>query len=103
MVWDAYPILPADICLPEDTSAKNEVIRIVLNALPVPDEQTSWEQIIEYRDDPDSQSKFLDLRNWMTEIARNELTPNEAEEKLEYLLSQRSSARFHLMTDKNFI
>jgi hypothetical protein len=65
-----------------------EVLQIVLNALPVPGDSTPWEQIIEYRSDKDSQHKFLDLRNWMSEMARSELTPPEAEQKLEHLISQ---------------
>ncbi len=86
---EAYPILPADIPSSENPeSTKGEVIKIVLSALPVPDDQTSWEQIVEYRNEPDSKNKFLDLRNWMSEVARGEHTPDQAEEKLEYLLSQ---------------
>jgi uncharacterized protein (DUF1697 family) len=69
-------------------SKKADVIRISLGALPLPDDSTSWEQILEYRSDPDSQSKFLALRHWMSEVARSELTPTEVEEKLEYLIDQ---------------
>ena len=86
---DAFAILPAEVpSMEQHMSAKHEIMKIVLAALPVPDCQTSWEQIVEYRNDPDSKNKFLDLRNWMSEIARGELLPDEAEEKLEYLLSQ---------------
>jgi hypothetical protein len=63
-------------------------MRIVLTALPLPTDETPWEQIIEYRNDPDSRAKFLDLRNWISEVAQGTLSPNEVEEKLEYLLSQ---------------
>jgi hypothetical protein len=69
-------------------SDKHEVVEITLSSLPIPDDSTSWEQIIEYRNDPDSQSKFLALRNWMSEVVRAELTPAETEEKLEYLIDQ---------------
>ena len=75
---------------PEQPSqdTKGGVIQIALNSLPVPDTSTSWEQIIEYRSDPDSQSKFLALRHWMSEVARAELSPAEVEEKLEYLIDK---------------
>ncbi len=86
---DAYPILATSISSNKKSEAnKNDVVEIVLKALPVPDDETSWEQIIEYRTDPDSQNKFLDLRHWMSEVARAKLAPNEVEEKLEYLLSR---------------
>jgi len=86
---ETFPVVPADV-LPEEQgkTTKNDVIRIVLRALPLPTDETPWEQIFEYRNDPDSKAKFLDLRNWIAEVARGTLSPNEVEEKLEYLLSQ---------------
>lgn len=86
---EAYPIMPDGISPFEQSNApKSDVVQIVLHALPMPDELTPWEHILEYRSDPNSQAKFLDLRNWMNEIARGALTPIEVEQKLEYLLSQ---------------
>src|SRR5215212_5826679 len=63
---------------PRDTPA------IVLKTLPVPSAKTSWEQITEFRSDPDSRSKFLALRNWMNDLSRTDLSPAEVEQKLEY-------------------
>lgn len=96
---DAYPILSGAIRITQkENCAKQDVVRLVLNKLPVPDESVSWEQIIEYRSDPDSQSKFLALRHWMSEVARAELTPAEVEEKLEYLIDQyQQHMRLHRM------
>ena len=87
---DAYAVLSTTIPSSDSRVAPSsgEVLQIALNALPVPDESTPWEQIIEYRSDEDSRHKFLDLRNWMSEMARSELTAVEAEQKLEYLISQ---------------
>lgn len=87
---DAYPVfflpvLPMPIA---QRNKKQQVANICFKALPIPDDSTPWEQIIEYRSDPDSQSKFLALRYWMSEVARAELTPAEVEEKLEYLVNQ---------------
>jgi hypothetical protein len=86
---DAYPILSCNCQLTEESKAtKKEIVQIALNALPVPDYSTPWEQIMEYRSDPDSKAKFLDLRHWMSEVARAELSPIEVEQKIEYLMSQ---------------
>lgn len=86
---DAYPVVSTELEQAQESHAnKSDVVQIILNALPVPDESTSWEQIFEYRSDPDSQAKFLDLRNWMNEVARGNLTSMEIEQKLEYLLSR---------------
>lgn len=88
---DAYPVLSNTFTLPQLfnlPSIKKDIVNITLNSLPVPDDSVPWEQILEYRSDPDSQSKFLALRHWMSEVARAELTPAEVEEKLAYLVDQ---------------
>jgi hypothetical protein len=83
----AYPVLPFKMRNSNEPS-QSEVIEIVFNNLPTPSEETPWEQILEYRADPESRAKFLDLRNWINEIAREKLSAVEVAEKLEYLLSQ---------------
>lgn len=68
------------------TAEKQDVLGIVLKALPIPDEHVPWEQILEFRSDPDSAGKFMALRNWMNEITRAKLSPDEIEQKLEWLI-----------------
>lgn len=94
---DAYPLI-SDIIpqMPISQPRKCDIINVTLNALPIPDDTVPWEQIWEYRSDPDSQSKFLALRRWMSEMARAKLTPAEAEEELECLLDDyRSHLQLH--------
>lgn len=86
---DAYPLFagtPVPLIAPN--TKESPVVRILLKNLPVPDDSVSWEQITDYRADPASKGKFIDLRNWMHEVARSELTPIEIEQKIEYLMSQ---------------
>lgn len=64
------------------------VLEVIIPKLPIPSETTSWEEIIEFRSDPDSQSKFLAMRDWMNEVARNKLSKIEIEQKAEYLIDQ---------------
>jgi hypothetical protein len=85
---DAYPVFYQSSALPELNIPTQNAVQVALNALPIPDEATAWEQIIDFRSDPDSRSKFLDLRNWMNDITRNELAPIEIEQKLEHLIDQ---------------
>jgi len=86
---DAYPIFSQIVpVVPVEDDQKCEVIEIVMKTLPLPGDNVSWEQIVDFRQDPDSQSKFLALRHWISETARGELTPAEVEEKLEYLIDQ---------------
>jgi hypothetical protein len=57
----------------------------------MPDDKAPWEQIFDYRSDPDSQRKFLALRRWMSKIARGELSPAEVEEEVEGLIDDYQS------------
>jgi hypothetical protein len=57
-----------------------------MNRLPQPDETVSWEQILEFRNDADSKGKFWGLRTWMSEIAKEQISPAEITEKLEWSL-----------------
>lgn len=86
---DACPVFSKTFhSLEYQEANKDDVVQIVINALPLPDESVSWEQILEYRSDPESESKFLALRNWMAEIGKAKFTAIEVEEKLEYLINQ---------------
>lgn len=95
---EAFPILQTMKPLPniQPSFKKVDVLNVVINSLPIPDELTSWEQILDFRSDPESRYKYLGLRNWMSEIARANLSPNEIEEKLEWLLySYRKHMELH--------
>lgn len=87
---DAYATIPSgDSSLDEDDQRpnKHDVLKIAV-AVALPEEQASWQQIIEYRNDPDSQGRFLELKEWMSDIARGAIAAAEAKEKLEFLLNQ---------------
>jgi hypothetical protein len=76
--------------LEEDDERPNshDVLQILIPGLPLPDKDVSWEQIVEYRSDPNSLNRFLDLRNWINEIAHGRLTSLEADQRLEPVLKR---------------
>jgi hypothetical protein len=65
-----------------------DVLKIEVGALPVPVEHVPWQQIIEYRNDPDTKGSFLLIRDWMNEVARGVFTLSQVEETLEYLVNR---------------
>ncbi|MGG9971047.1 hypothetical protein ACQ33O_04555 [Ferruginibacter sp. SUN002] len=67
---------------------KQEVHRIVLNRMPLPSADVSWEHIIEYKSDESSRNKFLALKNWINNVASSNKSISEIEDELEYLLSE---------------
>ena len=85
---DAYPVISPEFNSFEQDDpriTKHDVLRICIGALPVPVDYVPWEQIIEYRNDPDTQSNFLLIKDWMSAVARATFTPSQVEETLEYL------------------
>jgi hypothetical protein len=85
---DAYPVLSSFIPPMENNQdAKATVVQIVLNEFPVPDEQTPWEQIKDFRSDPASRSKFFALKDWINEVAHMNLPRTEVEDKLTACIS----------------
>ena len=85
---DAHALVKGSSLSSNSSTGAHTTLGIVLKAMPGPSESVSWEQILEYRSDPDTWTKFLSLRNWMNEVARANLTPIEVEQKLEYLMNQ---------------
>jgi hypothetical protein len=104
---DAYAVVPAEFDSLHDEdddegSDKHDVMKIALTSLPAPSDDVSWKQVIEYRSDPDSHNRFMDIKDWMTETARGKLTPVEVQEKLESLLDQyRKHFQIHQMNTIN--
>jgi len=84
---ESYAVIATPALPKSESESKSVVLDIVMNALPVPDDMTPWEQIFEYRSDPDSQSKFYALKNWINDVARMKLPYNEVEDKLRSLIS----------------
>ena len=68
-------------------SSKSNVAQIVINNLPLPNNETPWEQIIDYRNDSETQKHLLSLRRWISRISMQNLSPLEIEEEIESLIN----------------
>jgi hypothetical protein len=93
---DAYPLFSEE---PEYLIGnKTEVLKFVLSEVPEPSDSTSWEQILDFRSDPDSLRKYYALINWTNEVASNKMTRHELEEKYLALYHEYSEQfRIHKM------
>lgn len=69
-------------------SQKSEAAQIVITKLPLPNNETPWEQIIDYRNDTKNQKNLLNLRRWIRKISAENLSPVEIEEELEWLINE---------------
>jgi hypothetical protein len=92
---EAVPILPTS---PTPVGAKADIVQVVVNALPTPADDESWERILEFRADTAAREQFARLRDWMNDMARGGLTPGEVEDRLEaHLADYREHMRVHKM------
>lgn len=96
---NAVPLLPeSQFVLNIPTSKMTDVAQVIINKLPLPDQTTPWENIIEYRDDADVKQSLLSLRRWMRKIAEQNLPTHEIEEELEWLMNEfQTHMKFHKM------
>jgi hypothetical protein len=90
---DAFPIIdPIDFMkLPSNTFVrprKAEVIKIILNLLPIPDDSVPWEQILDYRNDPDSKERAFSLRRWISRVSGEKLSVSEIQDEAEWLIHE---------------
>jgi len=77
---------------------KKDYLALTLNSLPSISQETSWEQILEFKSDPDSKKKFLALKNWLNEISNSNLSEIHFMEKLEHNLNEyQSHMQLHKM------
>lgn len=80
-----------------DTSP-GKVVRIVLKDMPAPSDTTSLEEILEFRQDPESAKKMFALRRWIKTMMSRDLPLTEISEELEWLEHQyEEHMRFHHM------
>lgn len=85
----AVTTLPPNDYLREiPNSQKNDVFQIAINKLPLPNNETPWEQLIDYRVDPENQKNLLNLRRWIKKISAENISPIEIEEEIEWLISE---------------
>ncbi|HEX8425102.1 hypothetical protein [Hymenobacter sp.] len=86
------PIIPVtNAFVPETDKAngqKYQVLELVLGKLPMIDDSVSWEQIIDFKADPDSKLKFARLQSWMIDLSRGNYDKAEASDKLEHLYQE---------------
>jgi hypothetical protein len=70
------------------TVTSSDVLSVVLNSIPLPDESVSLERIVEFRSDPDSRARLLALRKWLGTLSVGDATPQQCAQELEYLIHE---------------
>jgi hypothetical protein len=72
----------------DQPTTRTDVVRLLLNELPMPGDSHSLEDILAFRDEARSEGLVQGLRIWINEMASGKLTPIEVSDKLEDLMSR---------------
>jgi hypothetical protein len=79
------------------------VLQVALKALPVPDDESSWDDILAFK--ADLHDKQWSFRRWMHSLASKTMTQLEIEEELEWLVKEYRKAMelHHLKASQSFV
>jgi hypothetical protein len=67
------------------------VLRLILDYIPIPSKNTSWEKILDFKADPDSREKLFRLRKWISNIGASAKSLNDVQNNLEAALADYKS------------
>ena len=76
---------------------KKDYLSVAFHSIPTISNETSWEQIAEFKSDPDSIKKFLAFKNWINDVSSPSMSEIHLLEKIEHHLNE---YRAHLLLHK---
>ncbi len=85
---EAYPVIDNlnDLSSIVGDLPKSHVVNILLKKIPMPANDTPWEQIFDFRLDEDSKEKYLRVKRWLYSTATKEIKTNEMVQEIESLI-----------------
>jgi hypothetical protein len=63
-----------------------DVLSILVPSMPIPEQDTPWEKILDFRSDPRSRDKFVRFRHWATELSTQPEEIEKLNEKLDWMI-----------------
>jgi hypothetical protein len=87
---DLYPLLnifPKEL----DTHKKSEVLKFILSNFPQPNKDMSWDQLKDFKSDPDTMRKYYALTKWVNDVSKKDLQLHEIEDEYNYLYHEYSN------------
>lgn len=92
--------------LPTDNgiATRSDVLKLIIENVPVPDELTPWESIFEFKSNPDNIGRIAGLKLWINKIVKSNFSVSEVKDELEFLLYQyRKTLEMHNIKYKSGI
>jgi hypothetical protein len=85
---NAVPVTSGWTALSEEPLSRAEVVRIVVKAIPIPSDQHSLQDVVDFREEARAEGLIQGLRVWINDMASGKLTEVEVSDKLEDLVSR---------------
>ena len=82
LLTESDTTLKCETEISQDTLTRGTVAEITLREFPLPGPHTSFDQILEFRDDQDVRHSRIALRHWMVQAATKESRPIEIADEL---------------------
>ncbi|MFM2224698.1 MAG: hypothetical protein RJA07_900 [Bacteroidota bacterium] len=82
----SIPLIKRLILTEDHSLTKTDVINLIIEKMPIPDYETPWSNIFEFKSNPDNKGQFAGLRTWVNKSAISNLTAHEIKDELEFLL-----------------
>jgi hypothetical protein len=88
----------------EQKATRGDVIQIIIEKIPIPDEKTPWENIWNFKQDSDNIGKMSGIRMWINGVVNSSFTISEIKDELDFKLYQyRKSLETHKIKYKSGI
>ena len=85
----AIPLLSYESYLTKIPKSNNTTVaQVVIRDLPLPDGNSPWEKIIEYRENQENQNNLLTLRRWIRKLSAENLSVTECKQELDWLKNE---------------
>lgn len=84
--FSAVPLIKQLRLPKESNTTKKDVVNMIINNMPIPDEQVPWESILEFKANPDNKGRLSMLKDWMNKTVSSDRPASEVADELESLL-----------------
>jgi hypothetical protein len=85
---DTIPIVGDLLTVPQADSRLAAGMQVIVSKLPQPDDSTPWDDLLEFKNDPDTRLKYTELRRWLRATASEGPTLVELQDEIEWLCAQ---------------
>jgi hypothetical protein len=93
---DATPISCRNAIGTMYQTGHSPAISVILRQLPIPSENTPWQDLLDFRSNEEARGSLVALRKWIRKLAKEGLSQTEIEEEFEYLLhSYKEHMNYH--------